>query len=68
MNTNTTTRFDTLLSIEQVSDWLNVPVETLRSWRKRGTGPLAVKIGKSLRYRQQHVEAFLDAHTERRTP
>lgn len=61
---------DELLSIEQVSDWLQVPVATLRTWRTRGApgGSLPViKVGKHLRYRARDVETWLASNTSDRT-
>jgi len=55
----TTKTYQPLLTIEQVSDWLIVPVQTLYSWRKRRIGPAALKVGKHLRYRPDDVEQFL---------
>ena len=50
------------LTIDQLSERLNVPVNTLREWRKNGYGPLGVRLGSSirspLRYRLTAVEAF----------
>lgn len=59
---------DQLLTIEQVSDWLQVPVRTLRQWRahprRAGAVPLpSIKIGGQLRYRAAEVEAWLDQNT-----
>ncbi|MCZ4499727.1 MAG: hypothetical protein JWQ74_2280 [Marmoricola sp.] len=63
--TPTSTHYTPLLSIEQVATWLSVPVQTLYSWRKRGVGPAALKVGKHLRYRPEAVEQFLlDCITE----
>ncbi len=50
---------DTLLSTEQLSDYLQVPVPTLTTWRSRGAGPRYVKAGKLVRYRVADVEAWL---------
>jgi MerR family regulatory protein len=50
------------LSIGQLSERLNVPVETLRYWRKRGYGPLGVRLSSGIRspirYKLSAVEAF----------
>lgn len=60
---------DQLLTMEQVAEWLQVTVGTLRDWRARGTprdmSPLPViKVGGAVRYRREDVEAWLAANTE----
>lgn len=60
-------RYEPLLTIEQVAEWLNVPVHTLRTWRKKGIGPVGLLVGKSLRYERTSVEKFLDAARNRRS-
>ena len=44
---------DRLLTIEELSDYLGIPVPTLRDWRVGGRGPRAVKLGRALRYPQR---------------
>ncbi len=48
-----------LLTIQDVSKRLNVPVETLRRWRRTGVGPHSFKIGGQLRYRPENVERYI---------
>ncbi|GAA3624553.1 hypothetical protein GCM10022223_47040 [Kineosporia mesophila] len=52
-----------LWSIEDVSEYLGVPVQTLYSWRTRHYGPPARKVGKYLRYKEEDVAAWLDSLT-----
>ena len=59
--------FDPLLTIDQVAQWLGKPKGTLYQWRCRKMGPRGIKVGNDVRYRRSEVEAFLDAHTERRS-
>lgn len=49
-----------LMSPEQVADALNMPVESLRSWRRRGLGPRWARIGKHIRYRAGDVEDWIN--------
>jgi predicted DNA-binding transcriptional regulator AlpA len=51
---------DRLLSIEALSDWLDVPVWTIRKWRTQGTGPKGIRVGRHVRYRPQDVRKWLD--------
>jgi excisionase family DNA binding protein len=48
-----------LLTIEQVAEQLQVPVDTLYYWRSKKAGPAALKVGKYLRWRQEDVDAWL---------
>jgi hypothetical protein len=52
----------TWLTIEQLSDRLQIPVNTLRYWRSRSRGPRAVKLvpgqGGQIRYRLSEVERW----------
>lgn len=49
-----------LLSIEDLSDYLGVPKNTLYQWRTKGYGPAGVRVGKHVRYRPEAVDAWLD--------
>lgn len=57
---------DPLLSIEEVSEILGVPVRTLYAWRQRAEviGPRAIRVGRHLRYRPTDVDAWLNAQVE----
>lgn len=35
--------------------------QTLALWRKRGIGPVFLRIGKSIRYRKEDLDAFIKA-------
>ena len=48
-----------LLTPEQVSQILAVPVATLYRWRLTGYGPKAIKVGKHLRWRAATLDAWL---------
>ncbi|MFG1643623.1 helix-turn-helix domain-containing protein [Amycolatopsis sp. NPDC049252] len=47
-----------LWSVEDVSDYLGVPVKTLYQWKWRGEGPPVKKIGRHLRYNPASVRAW----------
>ncbi|MEU0532981.1 MULTISPECIES: helix-turn-helix transcriptional regulator [Amycolatopsis] len=51
---------DRLLSIEDLSAYLQVPVNTLYQWRKTGKGPAGFRVGKYVRYRPTDVDAWID--------
>ena len=53
-----------LLSTDEVARLLVVPVTTLYTWRYKGTGPRAFKVGKHLRYRLSDVMEWLETMAE----
>lgn len=58
-----------LLWAEEVAVLLGVPVKTLYQWRYKGVGPVGVRIGRHLRYREADVEAWIEGRaTEDRRP
>lgn len=50
-----------LMTIEQLADVLQVPVDTVYAWRSKQHGPPAFKVGKYLRWKPEVVEAWIDA-------
>ena len=50
---------DRLWSVQDVSDYLGVPVQTIYGWRSAGTGPPGRRLGKRLRYRPQDVRDWV---------
>lgn len=48
-----------LLTPDEVATILVVPVHTLAKWRSQRTGPLPLTVGKHVRYRRLHVNAWL---------
>jgi predicted DNA-binding transcriptional regulator AlpA len=51
---------DPLLTPEEVSELLTIPTKTLANWRCARTGPLALRVGAHVRYRQSDVLSWLD--------
>jgi excisionase family DNA binding protein len=49
-----------LLSVDEVSEVLGVPVRTLYQWRHKGVGPLGLRVGRHLRYRSADVADWID--------
>ncbi len=58
-NTPTLSGLEPLLSIEELSAYLNVPIRTLYDWRLAGKGPCAVHVGRQLRYFVRDVHDWL---------
>jgi hypothetical protein len=65
-----------LLTAEQASAYLNIPVETLKSWRKRGKGPPFFRANRAnkksgrvpsrnvVRYPIEKLDEWIDANVE----
>jgi predicted DNA-binding transcriptional regulator AlpA len=55
-----TTAEDPVLSPVEVSEMLGgIPLGTLKRWRTERTGPVAIHMGRHVRYRRSAVEAWL---------
>jgi len=50
-----------LLKESEVEELYGFNLYSLRKWRCVGGGPPFVKIGSSVRYRQQDIESFIEA-------
>jgi hypothetical protein len=61
--TPTLSGLEPLMSIEDLSEYLNVPVRTLYDWRLAGKGPCAVHIGQ-IRYFVTDVHEWLQQNRE----
>lgn len=46
-----------LLTVEQTADHLGLAVSTLNKWRCNGEGPIFVKLGRAVRYKQSDIDA-----------
>lgn len=46
-------------SPQELADTLEIPVRTVYAWRSRGLGPVGVRIGRHIRFRDSDVEAWL---------
>lgn len=53
---NTTTR--RLWGVQDVSDFLGVPVKTLYNWRHQGYGPKGRRVGRYVRYDPDDVREW----------
>ena len=62
---------DRLLTVEELAEYLGVPVATIYAWRYRHEGPPGFRVGKHLRYRSSDVETWIQRKlqdTTQRTP
>jgi excisionase family DNA binding protein len=56
---------DKLWSIQELAEFLSIPVGTLYQWRSAGYGPVGRRMGKYVRFRPADVYAWVDAQGER---
>jgi len=54
------------LSMQGVAEFVSVPLETVRGWRKRGILPPACKLGKHVRWPRETIERWARERQERR--
>jgi excisionase family DNA binding protein len=48
-----------LIDVQQLADYLDVPVKTLYAWRYRREGPPAFRVGRHLRYRRSDIQRWI---------
>ncbi len=63
-NTRPAVGLERLLSIEELSDYLGVPVRTLYDWRVDRRGPKALHAGRVLRYPESAVRAWIQENLD----
>ena len=51
----------TMLREQEVADFLNLKVATLRRWRWSGDGPPFIKLNGAVRYSEADLQAYIDA-------
>ena len=60
MNTNTSIEgLAPLVGIEELAEYLDVPIKTLYKWRQEGSGPPSVRVGRHVRYFVSDVNDWL---------
>ncbi|WP_239021832.1 helix-turn-helix transcriptional regulator [Nocardioides jishulii] len=53
-----------LMNIEELAEYLGVPVTTIYDWRVAGRGPCAIRVGRSLKFAACDVRDWLAHHRE----
>lgn len=53
-----------LLSIEELAEYLDVPVATIYDWRVDGKGPCAVRIGRRIKFAISDINAWIASQRE----
>jgi len=59
---------DRLVSVRELADYLDVPVQTLYAWRYRREGPPGFRVGRHLRYRWSDVQGWIEQRLDVETP
>ena len=59
---------DRLVNVQELADYLDVPVKTLYAWRYRREGPPAFRVGRHLRYRWSDVERWIEGRVDAGPP
>ena len=54
-----------LLTVQELADYLGVPVATIYGWRYRREGPPGFRVGRHLRFRWSDIEEWI---TRQRQP
>lgn len=49
-----------LLTVQDLAEYLGVPVATIYQWRYRGEGPNGFRVGRHVRYRWREVDAWVE--------
>jgi excisionase family DNA binding protein len=57
---------DNLMTLQEVAEFLAVPVATVYAWRHKSEGPTGFKVGRHVRYARASVEAWLEKQADPR--
>jgi excisionase family DNA binding protein len=51
---------DRLMTVEDLAEYLGLPIATIYKQRSEGTGPPGYRVGKFVRWRRSEVDAWLE--------
>lgn len=57
----------TFLDTPEAANYLGLQSSTLEAWRCRGGGPIFVKLGRLVKYRQSDLDDFIEARVQTNT-
>ena len=57
-------RLDRLLTVQELANYLGVPVATIYAWRYRREGPPGFRVGRHVRFRRSDIEEWLNNQIE----
>ena len=55
---------DPLVSVDELAEYLGVPIRTIYDWRQTGHGPCGIRIGRHLKFAVSDVTAWLDTQRD----
>ena len=55
-----TSSSNALMTVQQAADYLGLAVSTLNKWRCLGGGPVFLKMGRAVRYRQKNLDSYME--------
>lgn len=66
MGTSTTRLggLDPLLDVQELAEYLGVPVRTIYDWRQTGHGPRGFRVGRHLKFAVSDVAAWVEAQRD----
>ena len=64
--TDRSSALEPLMSMEELAEYLGVPIATIYDWRVAGRGPCGVRVGRHVKFAQSDVVAWIAAHRESR--
>jgi excisionase family DNA binding protein len=56
---------DRLFTVEDLADYLEVPVTTIYAWRYHRQGPPGFRVGRYVRFRRSDVERWIEHQLQR---
>jgi excisionase family DNA binding protein len=56
-----------LLTVQELAEYLGVPVATLYQWRHRREGPPGFRVGRHVRYRWSDVQEWIEQRVDHQT-
>ena len=59
---------DRLINVQELADYLGLPVTTLYQWRYRREGPPGFRVGRHLRYRWSDVQLWIEDRLDEGSP
>lgn len=62
--TNPLSALDPLVTIQELADYLGVPIKTIYEWRQTGRGPVGTRMGRHLKFRLSDVRTWVDAQRD----
>lgn len=63
-NTTPATGLEPLLSVEDLAEYLGIPVATIYDWRVDGKGPRAIRVGRHVKFAVSDVNAWIAQRRE----